>query len=335
MDFLLRDVPAGFELQGSLDASLSGDDRNGGVLKGTLDAERAAYRTDISLNDLILNRSLGSTPDLAGLDPDDPLGRIDLDLDLHLRQPWDFDTNLLKIKGRPEGTFKILGTLARPGLKGRMEFLPGGRLTNLLPAGDVVLERSTIDFTDPLVMNPVINLEGRIDVPPYLVTLSINGTLDQLNLVPTSTPSLRQDEVVAILIDPTLAQSIGTTAGPTSQTVLTSGFLGAGQSLLVSLAFANFQETLRKTLGLDRVNASVRTGTAGNLETSLTLGKSLDLLGFRTPIIGTYRRSGEVATLSGQVEWRFGNLILQFGASGSKATGINPTGEIRHTWSPR
>ncbi len=335
MDFLLRDVPAGFELQGSLDASLSGDDQNGGVLRGTLDAERAAYRTDISLNDLILNRSAGSIPDLAGLDPDDPLSRIDLDLDLNLRQPWDFDTNLLKIKGRPEGTFKILGTLARPGLKGRMEFLPGGRLTNLLPAGDVVLERCTIDFTDPLVMNPVIAMEGRIDIPPYLVTLTINGTLDQLTLVPTSTPSLRQDEVVAILIDPTLAQSIGTTAGPTSQTVLTSGFLGAGQSLLVSLAFANFQETLRKTLGLDRVNASVRTGTTGNLETSITLGKSFDLFNFRTPIIGTYRRSGEVATISGQVEWRFGNFVLQFGASGSNATGIDPTGEIRHTWSPR
>lgn len=333
-DFLVRDVPQGFELQGSLEANLAGNDRDGGALRGNLQAERAAYRADLSLRDLILGGSLGSTPELSGLDPDDPLQRIDLDLDLVLAQPWDVTTNLLKIKGRPEGSFKVMGTLARPGLKGRMEFLPGGRITNVLPAGDLILERGSIHFIDPSVVNPVLNAEGRIDVPPYLVSLNINGTLDQLNFIPTSTPSLRQDEIVAILIDPAAAQSIGTSSAATSQASLNYGLASASSGLLATLAFANFGETLRKSLNLDRVNPVVRTGTTGTLESSLTIGKTFEFFGSRTPIIGTYSRSGNVVTLSGQVEWRFGNFVLQFGAS-SEGSGVNPKGEIRHTWSPR
>lgn len=333
-DFQVRDVPQGFELQGSLEANLAGNDKDGGVLRGSLQAERAAYRADLSLRDLILGGSLGSTPELSGLDPDDPLQRIDLDLDLELAQPWDVDTNLLKIKGRPEGSFKVMGTLARPGLKGRMEFLPGGRITNVLPAGDLILERGSIHFIDPNVVNPMLNAEGRIDVPPYLVTLSINGTLDQLNFIPSSTPSLRQDEIVAILIDPAAAQNIGTSNAATSQASLNYGLASASSGLLATLAFANFGETLRKSLNLDRVNPVVRTGTTGTLESSLTIGKTIELFGSRTPLIGTYSRSGSLVTLSGQVEWRFGNFVLQFGAS-SEGSGINPKGEIRHTWSPR
>ncbi|MBI4913038.1 MAG: translocation/assembly module TamB domain-containing protein [Acidobacteria bacterium] len=335
-DFQLRDLPHGAELRGTLQASLEGTDQGGGILRGTLDAERASYKTEISIRDLVLG-GVSSGPELGGLDPEDPLARIDLDLDLNLHQPWDLDTNLIKLQGRPEGSFKVLGTLARPGLKGRMDLLPGGRLTNLLPSGDVVLERGSITFTDPLVTNPLLALEGRIDVPPYLVTLAINGTVDQLNLVPSSTPNLRQDEIIAILIDPTVAQSIGAAGGGGSQTALTYGIANASSGLLSTLAFANFQETLRKTLQLDRVSASVRTGTTGNLETSVTLGKSPELFGSRTPIIATYRRSGEQVTLSGQAEWRFGNFVLQLGVSSpfTRGSGVDPTGEIRYTWSPK
>lgn len=334
-EFLVRDLPQGFELQGELEANLSGNDKAGGVVRGTLRAERAAYHADVSLNDLILGGSLRSAPELSGLDPDDPLSRIDLDLDLVLAQPWEFDTNLLWFKGRPEGAFKVLGTLARPGLKGRMEFLPGGRITNLLPAGDVVLERGSILFIDPTSVNPLLNLEGRIDVPPYLVSLAIHGTLDRLNFVPTSTPSLRQDEIVAILIDPTAAPTIGTASSGGSQAALNYGLASASSGLFTTLAFANFGETLRKTLKLDRVNPVVRTGTTGTLESSLTIGKTFEIFGSRTPIIGTYSRAGNLVTLSGQVEWRFGNFVMQFGLSSSSDANLNPTGEIRHTWSPR
>jgi hypothetical protein len=97
---------------------------------------------------------------------------------------------------------------------------------------------------------------------------------------------------------------------------------------------ANFQEQLRKTLNLDRVSVALRTGI-GAPETSITLGKSLNLFGYRTPLVFTHDKDGEVTTIKGQVEWRFGNFVFSLGASQSTADSLAPSGEIRHSWSPR
>jgi len=333
--FQFRDIPEGFELQGSLEAALKGNDREGGHLKGRLRAKHMLYHADLDLTDLILAGALGNSSSGLGLDPDDPLARIDLDMDLILEEPWQFETNLLKLQGRPTGSFKVLGTAARPGLRGKMDFLPGGRVTNLLPAGDIVLERGSVDFTDPRVFNPVMNLQGRVDVSPYVVNLSINGSLNQLNMNPTSTPSLRQDEIVAILIDPSIASTIGTASGPTSQSVMSYGLASTSSGLLTSLTIASFQERVRRIFSLDRVNVSLRPSSTGTAETSVTLGKSLDFLGSHTPFLINYRKSGNDVTTSGQMEWRLGNFVLQLGATSSSTNGLSPSGEIRHTWSPR
>jgi hypothetical protein len=228
----------------------------------------------------------------------------------------------------------VRGTLARPGLKGKMALVPGGRLTNLLPAGDIVLEQGTIDFVDPNTLDPVLNLQGRVDVPPYLVNLSLTGNLNQLSVSPTSTPSLRQDEIVSLLIDPATAQTVGTGSG-TSQSSLNSGLASASYGLISTLAFARFQENLRKTLGLDRVSFAIRTGSTGTLESNLILGKTFTILDRRIPLLYGYRQAGEAVTHSGQAEWRLGNLVMQFGLSRTGTDPINPTGQIRYTWSPR
>lgn len=332
-DFQFRDVPEGFELQGSADANLTGNDR-GGKLKGTLDARNLLYRADVKLTDVLLASAMGGTLSGPLFDPEDPLRLIELDLDLRLAEPWQFDTNLLKLQGRPTGPFKVLGTLAQPGLRGTMEFLPGGRITNLLPAGDVVLERGSIDFKDPRTFNPVLNLLGRVDVPPFAVNLGIQGSLDQLTFSPTSTPSLRQDEIVAILVDPGLAATVGSIGSSAAGTAAHYGLASAGSGILSTLAIAGFQEQLRQTFNLDRVSFALRPGT-GSPEMAFTVGKSVDLFGRRTPVVVTHRRAGEVVTLSGQLEWRFGNFVLQMGASRTGTTGVNPSGEVRWTWSPR
>ena len=89
-DFQLRDVPAGFEIGGSLQVRLSGNDVDGGLLKGSIQAERMIYRADINLTDILLNSRSGTTS-LSSFDPNDSMVRVKLDLDLKLNQPWRFD----------------------------------------------------------------------------------------------------------------------------------------------------------------------------------------------------------------------------------------------------
>ncbi len=335
-NFQLRDVPEGLDLQGSLQATLNGTEE-GGVLKGKLWADHLGYQTEVKLSDLILRSALRDSGSLAGLDLDDPLERIRLDLDLDLRAPWSFDTNLLKLEGRTEGPFQVLGTLAHPVPKGTMLFQPGGRITNIFPAGDMVVDRGTIVFSESRPLDPLINLQGSVtSIPGYTVNLDIRGTLSNLTIVPTSTPSLRQDEIVSILINPGNVANVGT-AGASSgatQGAITSGLGSAGVGLISTLAFAPVQDTLRRALGVDRVNVAVRTSTLGTSETEFTLGKSLNLYGQRSAIVFTHTKSGELSIDSGQVEWRFGNLILQLGFTKGGGVGLTPSGEIRHTWSP-
>ena len=336
-NFQLRDVPDGLDLQGTLDATLTGTEE-GGLLKGRLRADRLTFQSEVKLSDLILRSALSDSGGLTGLDLDDPLERIRLDLELDLRTPWSFDTNLLKLEGRTDGPFQVLGTLGHPVPKGTMVFQAGGRVTNIFPAGDMVVDRGSLSFSELRALDPIINMQGSVSsIPGYTVNLDIHGTLSNLTIVPNSTPSLRQDEIVAILINPGNAANVGT-AGDSSwatQGAITSGLASASSGLLTTLAFAPFQEQLRRTLGLDRVNVAVRTTSLGSTETEVTLGKSVSLLGQRSAFVISHRKTGELSITSGQVEWRFGNLILQLGASKGGGTGLNPSGEIPHTWSPK
>ncbi|GLH66728.1 translocation/assembly module TamB domain-containing protein [Geothrix edaphica] len=336
-NFQLRDVPDGLDLQGTLRATLEGTEESG-LLKGRLRADHLSYHTEVKLADLILRSALSDSGGLVGLDLDDPLERIRLELDLDLRSPWSFDTNLLKLEGHTEGPFQVLGTLAHPALKGTLVFQPGGRITNIFPAGDMVVNQGSLRFSEARGLDPSINLQGSVSsIPGYTVNLDIHGTLSNLSIVPSSTPSLRQDEIVAILINPGNVANVGT-AGASSgatQGAITSGIASAGSGLISTLAFAPLQEQLRRTLGLDRVNVAVRTTSLGTTETEVTLGKSINLFGQRSAFVVSHRKSGELSITSGQVEWRFGGFILQLGASKGGGTGLHPSGEIRHSWSPK
>jgi hypothetical protein len=334
-NFQLRDVPEGMDLQGSLVATLEGTEESG-LLKGNLRADHLGYQTEVKLSDLILRSALRESGGLSGLDLDDPLERIHLDLALDLRSPWTFDTNLLKLDGRTEGPFRVLGTLAHPVPKGTMLFQPGGRITNIFPAGDMVVDRGSLSFSESRPLDPMINLQGSVSsIPGYTVNLDIHGTLSNLTIVPSSIPSLRQDEIVAILINPGNTASVGTgTSSGATQGAITSGLGSAGVGLLSTLAFAPVQDTLRRALGVDRVNVAVRTGSLGTSETEFTMGKSINLFGQRSAIVFNHKKSGELSIDSGQVEWRFGNLILHLGLSKGGGVGLTPSGEIRHTWSP-
>lgn len=333
--FQLRDLPGldGAEASGDLAVTLRGD-QDGGLLKGRVDAERLSYQADINLSDLILKSAL-SESGLSLLNPDDPLDRIALDLDLHLSQPWVCDTNLLKLEGRPEGSFKVLGTLAHPGLKGRMDFLAGGRVTNLLPAGDVVIDRGYLNFTDPTSTDPYINLHGTVQLPGYQVDLDVHGTLSNLDIVPSSTPSLRRDEIVAILIQPELASTIASTTPGSSQSALSSGLASASSGLVTTLALATLQEQVRRTFGLDRVSVSLRSGSGSGTEREIQLGKTFTLFDRRIPLLAFQRKSGELSTAGATIELRFGGVVLNLGVAQTAGEGVNPTGEITHTWSPR
>jgi len=204
----------------------------------------------------------------------------------------------------------------------------------VLSAGDIILEEGSIIFPDPNLFTPRLDLTGRIDISPYVVKLIINGPLDLLEMKISSMPSLRQDEILAILIDPSQAATVGSSASQVNQTSMNSGLAATSSGLLTTLALAELQDQLRRSLRLDRVNVVWRAGTAGNSETDVTLGTHKDLFGLRIPLLATRKKVGDLVTLDAKTEWRPGNFVIQLGVSQSGSDKAGLAGEIRHTWIP-
>jgi autotransporter translocation and assembly factor TamB len=334
-DFNYYFIPEGLHLTGDLDAIFQTLPSGKSEIRGTLNATDMTYATEIDLWKLIMDSSVATIPSLQSIELDDPLDTIGLNLDVAMAQPWVVETNLLKFKGVPSGKLKIMGTLANPGLRGRMEFIPGGRISNILPAGDVIIEKGSIDFPDPSVFNPVIDLQGQIDVSPYRVNINVQGALDTISMVPTSTPSLRQDEVISILLNPALAPQIDRSAsGSLSSSDSTSSWVSAAGGLVTNLGLASIQERFRRALKLDRVSAAFRPGMGSDTtaETDVIIGKNLTFGEKTVPVIGSFRTSGNVTTVGGEIEWRIGDLVFRLGASGDGAN-ISPSGEVRYSWS--
>jgi len=126
----------------------------------------------------------------------------------------------------------------------------------------------------------------------------------------------------------------GASSGAT-QGAITSGLASASSGLITTLALAPVQDTLRRALGVDRVNVAVRTTSLGTSETEFTIGSSFELFDHQNAWVGTHKKSGEVSIDSIHWEWRFGNLIIQLGGTKGAGVGLSPSGEIRHTWSPK
>lgn len=337
--FQLRDFPGaeGFELQGSLEAGLRGNDEDGGKLQGVLKADHMSYRAEISLGSILAYAMSGST--LSSMKaPDETTSMIDLDLEVKLKEPFEVDTNLVKVQGQPIGTFRFQNTLAEPRLSGILSLVPGGRITNVLPAGDIVIEEGSLTF-DPKQILPFLSINGRVDsleISPYVVNLGLKGPLDALKTTASSTPSLRQEEILQLLIDPSIASTVGSSVNSNTTTAnsFNTGLAATSSGWLSTLALAEFQDRLRKSLRLDRVNVVWRPGTMGNTTTEITVGKTFYPFGVQTALVGTHQKMGDTTTMSGQAEWRFGNFVLQLGVkqTGSDKAGL--AGEIRHTWIP-
>jgi len=277
-DFHYDYIPEGFRVGGSLDARFQST-QGGGEIRGSLNASYMEYTAEISLAKMILNNSIKSIHSIQSIDFKNPLDSITLDLDVDLQQPWTINTNLIKVKGnnKPSEKLKIMGTLANPGIRGGMELVPGGRITNILPAGDVIIESGAIDFMDPKTFDPEINIQGQIDITPYRVNLSFQGPIDSLNMALTSTPTLRQDEIFSLLINPAAAQTIGNSAyRGNASSLSTTGLAGTTSGLLTNLALTSTLEQVRRTLRFDRVSVAVRTGIDGRTaETDIIIGKIL------------------------------------------------------------
>ncbi len=123
-----------------------------------------------------------------------PLNNLHLDVRILSTPELTVQTTLAKLAGDVD--LRLRGTAARPVLLGRINIAEG----DIKLAGTKYhLERGDITFTDPVRIDPVLDIEASTRVQDYDITIGLHGTLERLNTTYRSDPPLSSEDIVALL----------------------------------------------------------------------------------------------------------------------------------------
>ncbi len=98
----------------------------------------------------------------------------------------------------------VRGTVASPSLLGRVSITEGSAM---IAGTRYDLERGDITFTNPVRIEPIIDLSATAHVEDYDISLGLNGSLQKLSVSYRSDPPLPEADVVSLL-------ALGHTAKP-------------------------------------------------------------------------------------------------------------------------
>lgn len=119
-----------------------------------------------------------------------------LRLDVHIASTPELrvETSLAKFSG--DADLRIRGTVANPAVLGRVNIAEGNVSFN---GTKYRLERGDVTFSNPLVIQPIINVEMSARVRDYDITIGFHGPIDRLSITYRSDPPLPSGDIIALL----------------------------------------------------------------------------------------------------------------------------------------
>ena len=159
----------------------------------------------LSGNILITRFTVSPDLDIAGLaaqagkvqpvvSPDAPSNHIRLDVHVQSSPQLNFQNAYAKLAGDVD--LRLRGTLATPSLLGRISVTEGSAT---IAGTRYELQRGDITFTNPVRIEPEIDLNATARVEDYDITLGLHGTPAKMNVSYRSDPPLPEADVVALL----------------------------------------------------------------------------------------------------------------------------------------
>lgn len=135
----------------------------------------------------------GSTIE-APPDPNAASNKIRLDVRITSAPQLDFQNSYAKLAGSVD--LSIRGTVASPSILGRIAITDGSAT---FANTKYQLQRGDIYFTNPVRIDPVIDIDATAQVENYEVTVGLHGTSSNLKPTYRSEPPLSQSDVFALL----------------------------------------------------------------------------------------------------------------------------------------
>jgi translocation and assembly module TamB len=171
---------ANLKLQGGL---------QGAMLSGTILITRFGIGADVDLAAFSSAGGVSPTPD-----PNSTADKIRLDVHVTSAPQLDFQNSYAKLAGTVDLT--VRGTVAVPSILGRIEINDGSAT---FAGTKYQLQRGDIYFTNPVRIDPTVDLDVTAQVENYDVTVGLHGTATNLKPTYRSEPPLSESDVFALL----------------------------------------------------------------------------------------------------------------------------------------
>jgi translocation and assembly module TamB len=172
-------------------------------------------------------------------------------LDMHITSTPELqvETSLAKLSGDLD--LHVRGTAARPAIVGRVNIAEGDVFFN---GTKYRLERGDITFSNPLSIEPVINLDMSARVQGYDVTIGLHGQAiggKGISMTYRSDPPLANSDIIALLaFGRTRGQGVYTASQPG---VNTNDTASASNAILGEALNATFSDRVQRLFGASRV----------------------------------------------------------------------------------
>jgi translocation and assembly module TamB len=158
----------------------------------------------LSGNVLVTRFGVGPTVDFAAFssagglsappEPGDVANKITLNVHVTSSPQLDFQNSYAKLAGTVDLTMR--GTVAEPTLLGRIQITEGSAT---FTGTKYELQRGDIYFSNPVRIDPTIDLNATARVETYDITVGLEGTLSNLKPTYRSEPPLSEADIFALL----------------------------------------------------------------------------------------------------------------------------------------
>ncbi len=227
--------PQGVRTSINANLRLSGSPR-AAVLGGTVDVADLSFTNAFDLDNFVNQLSGGvEAPPSQGL-----AQNITLDLALHSSNNLNLVSRTLSIGG--SANLQVRGTVAEPIILGRANLTDGDII---LHGNRFVLTGGTVQFVNPSVTEPVVNLTLTTSIQQYNISLRLNGPMDQLRTQFTSDPALPTADIIHLLAFGQTTEAGAGNATPTNQ---------AAQTLVANQVSSQVTSRISKAAGISQLS---------------------------------------------------------------------------------
>lgn len=179
-----------------------------------------------------------------------------LHLDVRVTTASDIRLSMATAQLAGDADLSLRGTASRPAVLGRVNISEGEINFN---GTKYRLERGDITFTNPVRIEPTLNLEATSRVRDYDITLGFHGPIDRLSTTYRSEPPLPTADIIALL-------ALGRTREDTIRSATsTSSYNDAASAAILSQALnATLSNRAQQVFGISRLKIDPSVGGPEN-----------------------------------------------------------------------